>query len=234
MATFVKKEAIDFGWKTVKNNLKKFIVFALVVILVSIIPQIIVSALEEQSKTDPNSISGLLIFIITVASYIINLVISIGIIRFSLKFVDGKKGEIKDLYTTNKTEVWHYFLGSLLYGLRVLLGYILLIVPGIIWSIKYSQYSYLIIDKGMKPSEAIKKSGEITNGNKMNLFLLGLLLGLINIAGVIALFFGLLVTIPLTLLAQAYVYRKLMSGAATATTKSAEISTPKESPAPIA
>lgn len=212
MATFSKKEAINYGWTTVKGNLKTFILFALVLILIQGVPQGISSNLSEQMKNDPSSEATLGIFVIllSIAIAILNIVVSIGVIRFALKFLDGKKGEVKDLFATNKKEMWHFFLGSLLYGLRVILGYILFIVPGIIWSIKYSQYSYLIIDKGMGPSEAIKKSGEITEGNKMNLFLLGLLLALINIAGVLALFVGLFVTIPLTFLAQAYVYRKLV------------------------
>lgn len=221
MATFSKKEAIEYGWKTVKKDLKVFVLAALVLILVSGVPQMISSSLSEQMKSNPSNegVLGLFVFLLSIGMMILNLVISIGVIRFALKFIDGKKGEIKDLFATNKKEVWQYFIGSLLYGLRVLLGYILLIIPGVIWSIKYSQYSYLIVDKGMSPSEAIKKSGEITEGNKMNLFLFGLLLGLINIAGALLLLVGLLVTIPLTLIAQAYVYRKLLGSTSTSPVK---------------
>lgn len=58
--------------------------------------------------------------------------------------------------------------------------------------------------------EAIKKSGEITMGSKGKLFWFGLLLGLINIAGAICLLIGLFITIPVTMVAMVYVYRKLM------------------------
>ena len=86
----------------------------------------------------------------------------------------------------------------------------MLIVPGVIWAIKYQFFAYLIVDKKMGPWEAIQKSGEMTAGNKGNLFLLGLILALINIAGAICLLVGLFATIPTTMLAIVYVYRKLL------------------------
>ena len=89
-------------------------------------------------------------------------------------------------------------------------GFILLIVPGIIWAIKYQFAQYLVIDKGYKPIEAIKKSGQITKDAKWSLLLLGLLSGLINVLGAIALVVGLFATVPTTMVAKAFVYRKLL------------------------
>ena len=88
-------------------------------------------------------------------------------------------------------------------------GFLLLIIPGIIWAIGFQLAPYFVVDKGMDPLEALKKSWAATRGAKWNLFLFGLLLGLINMLGFLALMVGLLFTLPLSMVAMAYVYRKL-------------------------
>ena len=61
----------------------------------------------------------------------------------------------------------------------------------------------------MGPIEALKASSRATMGSKWDLFLFGLLLGLMNFAGVLLFLVGLFVTIPISMVACAYVYRRL-------------------------
>jgi uncharacterized membrane protein len=91
----------------------------------------------------------------------------------------------------------------------VAIGFVFLIVPGIYLAVKYQFYDYLIVDKGMGPIEAIKRSGVLTEGVKWNLVLFWLALVGINILGMIALGVGLIATVPVSWLANAYVYRRL-------------------------
>ena len=131
-----------------------------------------------------------------------------GLIKITLKLLDKKETEINDLFSCSKYFI-NFVASGILYGLIILGGFILLIVPGIIWSIKYKFFGYFIIDKGMGPVEALKASANITQGAKWDLFLFGILLALINLLGALALLVGLFVTIPTTLIATTYVYRKL-------------------------
>jgi uncharacterized membrane protein len=126
----------------------------------------------------------------------------------SLKIVDGKKPEFADIYK-HYNLLLNYFLGSLLYGLVIIAGFILLIIPGIYWGIKYQFITYLIIDKKMGPLEAFKKSGKLTNGVKMKLFWLGIAFIGITIVGMLLIGIGLIVAWPVIALAAAHVYRKL-------------------------
>ena len=73
---------------------------------------------------------------------------------------------------------------SICASIVVVLGSILCLVPGIIVGLGISQYSYLVVDQGLGGVDALKKSWEMTNGHKMNLFLFGLLAFLVVIAGV--------------------------------------------------
>jgi uncharacterized membrane protein len=101
------------------------------------------------------------------------------------------------------------FLASLLYGLIVLGGFILLIVPGIIWCLKFSQYKYFIVEKNAGPVEALKLSAQATDGAKWKLFSFGFVCLGINLLGLICLGVGVLFTAPLTMVAMAFIYRKL-------------------------
>jgi uncharacterized membrane protein len=98
-----------------------------------------------------------------------------------------------------------------LQALIVIGGFILLIIPGIFFALRLQFTCYLIVDKNLGPVEAVKTSWKITKGNAWNLFFLGILLGLINILGLLCLIVGLFVTVPLTMLATTFVYRKLLS-----------------------
>jgi len=205
---FSMEEAIAFGWQTFKKNIAFFIGLIVIVFVINIIPGLISDYLSKRFVG--------LVILISLATWVLQAIVSMGMIKISLAFADGKTGELGDLFACANL-FFKFFLGSLLYGLIVFGGLLLLVVPGIIWAIKYQLFSYYIVDQGLGPVEAIKKSGQITDGAKGSLFLFGLLLGLINILGALALVVGLFVTIPIAMVAMAYVFRKLDSRAASFT-----------------
>lgn len=143
---------------------------------------------------------------------ILGSLIHAGFIRITLNVYDGGKPDAMDLFG-EADKWWRVFWASVLYGLIVLGGLILLIVPGIYWGIKYCFFFYLIVDEDMGIMESISASGELTNGHKWSLFFLWIVLGLINTLGAILCLVGLLVTIPLTLMATIFVYKALKGAA---------------------
>jgi uncharacterized membrane protein len=193
-----QKEAISFGWKTTTENFLFFFGMLLIIFLISIGT----SSLEEIFRKNA------VYFIIFALSVFVNLMIQAGTIKISLDFADGKKSSLKEL-TAYVNLTGKLFIASLIYGLIIIGGFILLIVPGVIWGIKYSYYAYFIIEKNASPLEALRMSANLTNGAKSQLFILEIVLCLINLLGMLCLFIGLFFTVPLTLIAKAYVYRKL-------------------------
>jgi uncharacterized membrane protein len=130
-------------------------------------------------------------------------------IRISLKFCNEEKPEFNDLFRF-KGNFWRYLGGSLLLGITVTAGLILFVIPGVIWAIMFQFYAYLIIDKNVGIMDAFRSSGEITKSVRWKLLGFGLLLALINYLGILVFLVGLLATIPTTMLAYAWVYRKLL------------------------
>lgn len=202
---FSKLAAIKFGFNTTKKNLKFFLPLALIIITINFLPSYLINQIEGGNRS--------LIFLINFLGAVLTTIVSIGFLKISLKFIDNQQTNLADLFSSwnDYLLVIKYWLSSVIFGLIVLLGILLLVIPGIIWAIKLQYYSFLIVEKKMGPIEALRLSWQITSGVKWQLFLLGILLGLINLLGVLALVVGLLISIPTTMLAQTYVYRKLVS-----------------------
>lgn len=104
---------------------------------------------------------------------------------------------------------WKFLVAQFLVGIIVFLGFILLIVPGVIAVLMLIFALYIVIDKELGPIKAMKKSAQITRGSRWELLLLVLLAIVINIVGVLAIFVGLFVSIPITTLAIVHAYRTL-------------------------
>lgn len=192
-------EALSFGWETLKANLGFFI-------LVLLIFWVVEGVLSIPGYVAYRHVAPIIIF--NVISLVISIFVTIATIKISLRFTYGETADFNDLYSG-----YPYFLnvllGGILYALIVIGGLILLIVPGIIWAIKYQFFGYLVIDQNLDAVEAIKKSGAITKGSKGHLFLFWLASFGVNILGVLACGIGLFATIPTVWVAHAYIYRKL-------------------------
>jgi len=81
----------------------------------------------------------------------------------------GKDEEfsIDDLFSAKYRKPMGDFF--LLYGMIIvgtMVGFLFLYFPGIVIGIAWSQAIYLLVDKNLNPIEAIKKSNEITYGEK--------------------------------------------------------------------
>lgn len=200
-------EALAFGWETMKSNLGFFIGLLLVWGLLITVPAIIAGMAME--------VNVFLGVILHIADFALTIVISMGLVKITLRFCDQEKGRFSDLFSQYRL-FFNYLLALILYMLIVWGGFVLLIIPGIIWGIKFWFFDYFVIDKGLGPIEALKRSYAITTGVKWNLFVFFLVLTGINILGALALLVGLFATIPMTWVAWAFVYRKLLAQTETA------------------
>lgn len=193
---FSIEEAFEFAWEVTKKNFVLLLGFLIVAGVVSSISFTLAAPFEKKIP--------LLFFILSVIGWVVQTIVAMGLFKIAIKFANGQKGDFSDLFACASSFI-PYVLGSLLYSLIVLGGLILLIVPGIIWAIRYQFFPYFIIDKKCKVFEALQKSSDATQGAKWRLF----------IVGVMTFFIGLFVTIPITMVATAYVYLRLSSAQTT-------------------
>lgn len=97
--------------------------------------------------------------------------LSAGLTLFMLKTASGQAPSITDVFAGGR-----YFLPMLLARILFVLAYLIgvaaCIVPGVLLGLMFSQYSFIIIDRGAGGIESLSLSKEITTGNKGAIFLL--------------------------------------------------------------
>jgi len=201
---FSWEEAVKYGWRATLDHLGFFIKALIIVFVVSLSFSITTKMTKETMPV--------VSFLANLTGMFFSLVFGVGLIKIYLKICDKKEPALGDLVSgVTAGLMLRYLAAALLYFLIVFGGLLLLIIPGIIWLMQFQFCTYLVIDKGLGPVAALKKSSVITRGAKWDLLVLICLSALINLAGILAMGIGLFVTIPLTMLALTSVYRKLLN-----------------------
>lgn len=199
-APFSISDAVRFGWETFKQNFWFFVLILIVAGLVSRGPAIFVR------QESPTIVAGAIGLIAIVLQFLLDL----GLSKIALMLHDGTKPKWTELFSQYPL-LLKYIGASILFGLIVTGGLILLIIPGIMWAIKYAFFGFVMVDKHAGIMESLRASAKMTDGVKWELLGFGLLMGVINVLGALALFIGLFVTVPISLMASVFVYRKLES-----------------------
>ena len=208
MATLSIKECLSFAWATFKSRPWIFVQAGLLLFLVNIAVNLVQTMLESGSESN----TGALVFVFGALSIIIGMavsfLVSMGETAFFLRAHDATADvRIKDLW--HPQPFWKFVGTSLLAGIIILLGFVLLIVPGIIAGIMLMFVGYLVIEEKLGPIDALKKSAALTKGNRWKLFQLALLALGLNILGFLALLVGLFVSVPVSFLMTVHAYRTL-------------------------
>ena len=192
-------DAFSFAWQRFKKNA----VFLLLLGVGLGILSLIANALQHAIMAAP-----LLFAVVYLIVIGINAFASFVMVTACLEVHDYGTIEFDDL-TKAFPQLIPYLIGYVIFGVAIIIGYLLLIVPGIFLTVKLFLYMYLVVDKKMNGIDALKLSYEMTTGHFMELFLFFLSVLVINVIGLLLFGIGLLVTVPITGIAGAYVYRKL-------------------------
>jgi len=149
--------------------------------------------------------AGVLGFLGVVYGILVNGPVDYGISFAYLKAARKDKLEIKDMFEAFNN-YWNAVLASLLVFVIIVIGLVLLIVPGIIFACKLAFTPYLVVDRKMEVIAAIKESWRMTGGYAWKVFLIGLLAIPIGIAGLICFGVGIIISIMWVTLAFACLY----------------------------
>ncbi len=138
---------------------------------------------------------------------------ALGWTHVALKTAYGEETHVKDFFDPMRSgkKYFSFLIASILYGLILFAGFILLIFPAFIWGPRYSLWPYFVVRHNMGPIEALKASAATAHGAKFDLLAFFLLVGLLNLAGVAVFYVGFLVTTVLGRLAKAQVFKSLLS-----------------------
>lgn len=142
-----------------------------------------------------------------VVMFLYSYLVQAGFTRAALAITRGERVDISTMTSSNR--LGQVLLGGLVMAIGTAIGTMLCIIPGLIIAFFGHFFIYFVLDKGLSGFDAIKASFAFVNknlGSLIGLFLAELLAILIGaaICGI-----GLVVAIPVVIIAQGYAYRTL-------------------------
>ena len=187
--------AFQEGWRLTKKHLWFFIFYQIILYIATLL-----STHPEGGnfKLTPWFFIGWIIVVLG----------KIGLYNSTLWITAGLRPGFDQFYR-NWRKFIPWVVANFLFGVMFVIGLILLIFPGCYILSKYGFFPFFILDKNSGPIDAFKESANITEGIRLPVFLLFISCFGLNILGFLFFGIGLLLTIPISLLALATVYRQL-------------------------
>jgi uncharacterized membrane protein len=214
------------GFELTTRNFANILLIGVVYIGISIAASILLGALDSalgigqtRQTFDSGGDGAMSIFTQTssasplnaIVSNLLSIFLTLGLIRIGLNLVSGQPVSVSQLFSGGR-HMLRAIGASILYGAMLVVGFILLIVPGIYLALRFGQYMNAIVDRNMGIMESLSYSSSITTNNRLNLFLLALMAIAIALAGCLALVVGLIFAYPVIGLSWMVAYRWMQYG----------------------
>lgn len=194
---------LSAGWNLLQDKWSYLLKVLVITFLASMIPHFFTGMIAE-------SFSGSIALILMILATVFQMVVNMAGTKIILELTKNNQLPLTiETFLSQKSRLGTYIWANFLLVLRVMLGYTLFIIPGIIWSIQFQFVPMIIVDKNVTARQAFGISSAMTKGRKLTLFGYGILFMLINLLGIMALFIGILFTAPITFLAYVIIYRYL-------------------------
>lgn len=196
---FMISEVFRTSWKCTKSQIWVLAGLFIGYIIISMIMSLF--AMPAQ-----NSIAGQII--VNLITVIFSCLFMLGYFKNIFQALDDEEPQFS-AYGQQSRKILTYLIASLLYGIVVGLGTVLLIVPGIYLGLRLQFFMAFIVEEDTGIIESLKRSWEITEGQVMQLFLLTLCMIGVYLLGFILLIVGIFVAIPLVYTMHCDSFRKL-------------------------
>ncbi|MDZ7680769.1 MAG: hypothetical protein U5J63_03410 [Fodinibius sp.] len=173
-------------------------------IVLAMVPQVYLSLNTPKNPTTTQQFVS--VFVMLLQAFL-----GLGFTKIMLRLVQNAFVEVADMFN-NFSRFLSYFVASFLYGVGIIVGGLLLVVPGIWVAIRFQFYPYFIIEENVSSFTALKMSYDLSEDLTFELFLFGVAVVLLNLVGIMLFGIGIVFTYPLTTMATAVVYKSLTEG----------------------
>lgn len=200
-APFSVGDAFGYGFNKFKANLGPILIVALVMFAVLATIQILqVLITGGEPALVASAVFGIL-------SFLVQLVIQSGIVKGALDLTHGRPVSLASMF--EGIDWVQVAVASLIIAVATTIGIALCVLPGLAVMFLTAFTLYFIIDKKLPAVEAIKASVSFTMANVGTLIVFFLACVAAYVVGALLCGVGLLVAIPVVVIAQAYTYRTL-------------------------
>ena len=167
----------------------KYFLYLFLIIVIMAIAEAPSSVMKD---ADHDLDAGMIVLQILLAVYwlLILPVFDFGANLLFLRAMRNEQIDLKEMFSGFKNNYLNIILAHLIWVAIVGIGFVFLIVPGIILACRLAFIPYLVMDKNMEPVAAVEKSWEMTRGHGWKIFGMALLAILLVILGLLCLFVG--------------------------------------------
>ena len=189
------RRSFGYGWR--KMFEKAFLPLLLAVIIAGILN----GPVSANWKMDSGDFSFPMLLLFPLAifglayAFMFMPIINYGEKFLFLKAMRDEEADLKTLFEGFKTKYLNIVLANLIVFALVIIGLVMLIVPGIIIACRLVFVPFLVMDKDLEPMKAVEKSWQMTKGYGWKIFGMAILSFFIIIGGLIVLIFGILISL---------------------------------------
>lgn len=156
--------SFGYGWQYLWKYFLHLFLISIVVSVVASAPWWLLIGIEGDAAFT-------VVFLIASAYWLLVLpVVSYGGNWMYLRFVRDERANVADIFQGFKANYLNIVLANLLVYAICGVGFVLFVVPGIIFACRLAFVPYLVMDKGLDPVAAIEKSWFMTRGHGWRLF----------------------------------------------------------------
>jgi uncharacterized membrane protein len=180
--------AYSFGWGQMKKHF-------LYLFIISFIMGLLISPLSAGNASSGFSVGKIILqFFSAAVIFLVVTPIDYGAQYLYLKMARDQVYQIGELFDGFKNYL-NIIIANLLVTALVALGFIMLVIPGIIVACRLCFVPYIIMDQKLDPIKAVEKSWQMTRGHGWKIFGIAMTAIPIFIAGLICMIVGVLFSI---------------------------------------
>ena len=159
---------------------------------------LLISCLLSIVDTATTGANFIIVFIISIACGLLQMVFALGFYRILLDTVYSEKPQLAELFKQrNPNLILHYIIGSILAGVAIIIGFIFLIIPGIYLATRLQFFTLRLLEQENPDCiKALTDSWNMSENHVLDLIGLGFITFCIVTLGFLALLIGLFVAIP--------------------------------------
>ena len=194
------RHAFDFAWLAFKERFGLFAAVLLTIFTAWVVLEIVVIAGQR---------FGIVLWVVTHLAFLIFLAgVELGLLQICRAFSEGKVPAFADTFAHLRSGP-KFLVAQILYLLMVVIGLLLLVVPGVYLGVRYALFAFCFADGQTNLLRCFQQSALLSKGATTGLLRVLPALLVLNLLGASLLALGLFVTVPLSVLIMTDVYRQL-------------------------
>ena len=195
------REAFERGWE---------LLWAHFGLLAGSVAFIILTEMFFAGVRDGLDINGPVIYpsVAYVVEVLATSLLMLGYVSMLFRLYDGGEAKFTDLFS-RAHRLGTYLLATVLFLVLIMVGSVLLIVPGLVILVMGTFYREALVDRQLGPWESIRVSMTITRGHRWAVAGFLLMTTMLNLVGLFLGGIGLVLTVPVCMTASIHLYRFL-------------------------